>query len=220
MSNRNVWKNDPYVYGSTSSGVNVYSSTSGSKIAEASTAAGANAVWADDDYFYIATTNAGIQRVATTNISGNYNLTPFIVGYKSFPNITSDQVIYLHGAGDFLCATTASGVDHFNTTSGTRIYTTSVSNPTKCAQASSGEFYYVDGNLKAVYDYEHNWSTPDYAYVIGDMIPVGVTINDLALVEGTNNLILLATTSGAVVIEENKYDEENSRYRRYFRRNT
>lgn len=217
MSNRNVWRNDPYIYGATSSGVNVYSSASGVKIAEAQLASGANAVWADDDYLYMATPDAGIRRLSVSGIAGNYNLTSFIVEYKVFPNITSDHVIYLHGAGDFLCATTASGVDHFNTISGTRTYTTSITNPTKCAQSSSGEFYYVDNNLKAVYDYENNWSSPDYTYTQGGIIPAGVTINDLALVEGTNNLLLLATTSGAVVIEEDKYNEGSSRYRYYFR---
>lgn len=217
MSNRNVWINEPYIYGATTSGVNIYSSVSESQVAEIIYPPGINSVWANDDYLYMASPDSGILRLAVTNISGNYNVTPFIVGYKNFPNLTSDYVNYLHGAGDFLCATTASGVDHFNTISGTRIYTTTVSNPTKCAQSSSGEFYYVDNNLKVVYDYEHSWSAPDYTYVKGDIIPAGVTINDLALVEGTSNLLLLATTDGAVVIEEKRNDEENSRYKYFFK---
>lgn len=217
MSNRNVWINEPYVYGATTSGVDVYSSATESKVAEVFYITGANSVWADDNYLYMATTESGIWRLSVSSISGTFNLTPYLVEYKKYPNLTDNNVGYIHGAGEFLCATTASGVDHFNTISGTRIYTTSVSNPTKCAQTSSGEFYYVDSNLEAVYDYTSNWSSADHSYVKGDIIPAGVTINDLAIVEGTKNLLLIATTEGAVVIEENKYDEGNSRYKYFFR---
>jgi len=126
MSNRNVWIKEPYVFGATTSGVNIYSSASGSQVAEVVYPTGANSVWAGEDYLYIATLDSGILRLPTSSISGNFNLTSYIVGYKSYPNLTSNNVGYLHGAGDFLCATTASGVDHFNIVSGTRIYTTSV----------------------------------------------------------------------------------------------
>jgi len=217
MSNRNVWINEPYVYGATTSGINIYSSATGGQVAEVVYPTGANAVWANDDYLFMATTDSGILRLPVSSISGAYNVTPYIIGYKNFPNLTSDYVTYLHGAGDFLCATTTSGVDHFNTVSGTRIYTTAVSNPTKCAQASSGEFYYIDNTLRAVYDYENNWSSPDYTYTAGGIVPASVTINDLVLLEAAPNLLLLATTNGAVVIEENKNDEGNSRFRHYFR---
>lgn len=216
MSNRNVWTRDPYIYGATISGVDIYSSIAGNKVAEAIYPAGANAVWADDTYLYIATTNSGILRLPVSVISGTYNVTSHLIEYKKYPDITNNNVSYLHGAGEFLCATTISGVDHFNTVSGTRIYTTAVSNPTKCAQSSSGELYYIDGTLKAVYDYLHNWSSADYTYTKGYLIPSGVTINDLVLMEGSPNMLLLATTNGAMVIEEKRNDEGNARARYFF----
>jgi len=217
MSNRNVWINEPYIYGATTSGVNIYSSATENKVAVAEYPTGINAVWADDSYLYMATTNSGILRLPVAVISGTFNVTSHIVGYKNFPNITSNNVSYLHGAGEFLCATTISGIDHFNTVSGTRIYTTVVSNPTKCFQNSNGYFYYVDNNLHVMYDNSGNWMSPDYTYTKGDIIPSGVTINDLYVIENIPNVLLIATTNGAVVIEEKKNDEGNSRFKYFFR---
>jgi len=216
MSNRNVWINEPYIYGATTSGVNIYSSISENKVAEVVYPTGINAVWADDSYLYMATTNSGVLRLPVSTISGTYNVTPNIVGYKNYPNITNNNVGYLHGADEFLCATTISGVDHFNTVSGTRIYTTVVSNPTKCFQISKGYFYYVDSNLHVMYDNSSNWTSPDYTYVKGDII-LSATISDLFVIENTPNVLLIATTNGAAVIEEKKNDEGNSRFKYYFR---
>jgi len=41
-------------------------------------------------------------------------------------------------------------------------------------------------------------------------------INDIYVVFGTNNLILLATTDGVVVIEESKGNESNSLFKYFY----
>jgi len=68
-----------------------------------------------------------------------------------------------------------------------------------------------------MYDNSSNWVAPDYTYTKGDILPSGVTINDLYVIENIPNVLLIATTAGAVVIEEKKNDEGNSRYKYFFR---
>ena len=175
---------------------------------------GINSVWADDDYLYVGTTNSGIYR---TTASGA--LSSPLTQYKYDSDITSNEVIYLHGGGEFLCVTTLAGVDHYNVVSGTRIHTLS-SGTGKCQQTSTGEFYYFkDGSLYAMYNTTVDWTEPDYTY--NDQLPYVTRINDIYVTEGTStygsdNVIFLATDYGVHVIEERKTDEINSRLKRFY----
>ncbi len=215
----NVWTNDPFIYKSTISGVNVYDlggdllsilgfidyeNTSG--------------VWADDNYVYIATSVSGIYRCDVSTVTGTVTLTP----YKQYPEITSNYVYYIHGGGDYLCATTASGVDHYDLTTGSGISTT-ISGISKCFQTERGEFYYsynpsdADKELHVVYDNTNNWTREalGYVYVVEN------NINDIHVTETTSrynngNVLFLATSSGVVVIEEKPGDEENNNYKYYY----
>ena len=118
-----------------SSGVNVYD-TSGVYLGLVFLA-NTSAVWADDTYMYIGTTNSGIYITLASGVLSNP-----VVHYKYDADITSNNVLYLHGGGDYLCAATYSGVDQYNVVSGTRIYTTQVGG-SKCYQTAAGAFYYT-----------------------------------------------------------------------------
>lgn len=176
--------------------------------------AGTSSCWADDSYLYVGTTLSGMYRTTASGALGN-----ILSLYKAYPDLTSDEAVYLHGAGEYLCATTISGVDQYNTVSGTRIYTT-VSGSYKCHQTSTGEFYYsIDDTLHAVYSTASNWTEPDYSY--DDQLLYTTDINDIFVTEGTStygsdNVIFLATDQGVHVVEERKGDEINSRTKRYY----
>ncbi len=91
----------------------------------------------------------------------------------------------------------------------------------KCFQTTTGEFYYsIGSNLNAVYSTTSDWVTPDYVYDDTILLDSG-NINDIHVTEGTSiyggdNVIFLATSNGAHIIEERKGDEANSRTKRYF----
>lgn len=204
---QNVWSSNNYIYHTTLSGIDVYNNDT-SILIDHIPITDVTSVWADSTYIYIGTSNSGIYRATVSGVA---------IPYKIWPDITSDLIVYLHGAGEFLCATTGSGVDQYNTVSGTRIYT-SISGTAKCFQTSSGPFYYSIGpELNAVYG-SSNWTDPDYIY--DDLLFV-TAINDIHITEGTSsynnhNTIFLATDVGAHVIEERRGDESNSVVKRYY----
>ena len=215
----NVWTNDPFIYKSTISGVNVYD-LGGDPLSILGFIDYENTsgVWADDNYVYIATSVSGIYRCDVSTVTGTVTLTP----YKQYPEITSNCVYYIHGYGDYLCVTTESGVDHYDLTTGSGIFT-SLSGVCKCFQTERGEFYYTynpieaDKELHVIYDNTSNWNmgTVGYSYVIENYI------NDIYVAETTSrynngNVLFLATSSGVVVIEEKPGDEENSNYKYYY----
>lgn len=211
----NVWINDPFIYKATISGVNIYNLEIGFllKFVEHENT---SSVWANNNYMYVATTVSGIYR---STVTGTINLIP----YKQYPDITDNYAYCIHGNGDYLCATTVSGVDHYDLTTGSGIYTT-LSDVGKCFQTGRGEFYYSynplvdDKELHVVYNNTSNWDsgTVGYIYTIGDY-----DINDLYMTEktsryGNGNVLFIATISGVVVIEEKPGDEENNNFKYYY----
>lgn len=216
VEQKSLWTDYPYVFRPTSSGVNIYDMDTESVIAEASISLGVSSAWSNDTHLFMGTATSGILWMTLASISGSYDLTNQLYIYKGYPNITDNRVTYLHGSGDYLCAVTDVGVDHINLTTNSGIYTT-VSGINKCHQTAEGRFYYIDDNLHVMYDNTSDWSSPDYTYPSGGIIPEDITINDISIAEGTPNTILIATSSGVVVIEEKENDEENSRFRYFFR---
>jgi len=82
----------------------------------------------------------------------------------------------------------------------------------------------ITGKLYVVYDNTVNWQEDSigYGYDIKDMLDGQIYyLNDVFVTENTSeynndNVIFLATNHGAVVIEERKGDEGNSRIKRYY----
>lgn len=136
--NRNLWAADPYVFKATAAGVNVFDLETESLLSYAVFPGGATSVWSNDDHLYMATSVSGVYRAPLSTVTGTITLTP----YKSYPDITANDVNYIHGAGDYLCVATASGVDRIKISTDDREYhtTTDVS---KCFQNSNGDYYYI-----------------------------------------------------------------------------
>lgn len=217
----NIWTQYPFVYASTVSGVKVYDLDS-ENLLNFIEYDGTRGVWADDSYMYMATSNSGIYRCDVTTMSGG----PILEVYKQYPDITNNNVCYIHGNNNYLCIVTISGIDHYDITTDNKVYTT-ISGVSKCYQTARGEFYYTynapttDSELHVVYDNLNDWDRNDLIFPVGHIYEfTDRNINDLHVTEKTSrydegNLLLLATSNGAVVMEEKPGDEENNNYKYY-----
>lgn len=207
---KNIWSTASGIYQATSSGINIYDIDTYNLVNYISYPTGINSVWADTDYIYMATSNSGIVR---SEVNDPSNL--FV--YQSYPNITNNDVNYLHGNGNYLCITTVSGIDHIDITTNSGIFT-NVVGASKCYQTNSGEFYYiVDDYVHVLYNYAKDWLAEDidFSYQTDGLI------NDIYITEGTSshdnaNVLFIATTVGMVVIEEWVGNETNSLINYYF----
>lgn len=209
MANTICFK-DNIVCHSTSSGINIKDVDL--DISNYISMLGVNTLWALDSYLYIGTTNSGIIRAEIDDIYLNN-----VSSYKIYPQITSNEVLCLHGNGIYLAAITSSGIDRIDITTNSGINTIS-SGINGCFQTTVGSLYYTDGNtLSVIYAPTTSLDYIDYNYTIGDgIVPENVYINDLSVIEGDLNLIYMATTSGVVVIEENRDDETDSRVKYFY----
>ncbi len=115
----NLSTNSYNIFYSTASGVQVYDLSGGyiAFVPQPET----SSIWASDTNVYIGTTNSGIFYTPMSSISGSVYDDLYV--YKAEPDITNNKVVYIHGAGEYLCATTISGIDQYNVVSGTRIRT-------------------------------------------------------------------------------------------------
>lgn len=207
----NIWSINNFIFKSTVSGVDVYDKLTETLSGTINHNADVTSVWANNDYLYIGTTNSGIIRSPMSSISGSvYNDLNI---YKIYPDICNDSVNYLHGEGNYLCTATISGVNIFDLITNSGVYTNTSVIADKCHQIEDRTSYYIyDDKLRTVYNDDST-----YLYESEDgIIPESITMNDLYIVSGDKNVIYLATTSGVVVIEEDKGNEANCRFKYYY----
>lgn len=230
INTNQAYYDDPYVFNSSNDGLEIYDSSLDTNCAIAYILydGGINCTTKiGESNLLLATTNSGIKSFNITNVSGTtdlpLDLTSYLSGYKSYPEITNNYVNYLHASGDYLCVATVSGVDHFNLGNSDSYdrSSTTVSAAIKCHQTGLGEFYYVfTDKVNAVYTHQCDWSDPDVGYTYdttgSGILSASVQINDFYVVESNPNLLFFATTSGVVMIEENPGAENDSRYKKYF----
>ena len=212
--NRNVYTTSSYIYKSTASGISVYDLETEALLNYVTIVSGTNAVWANDQYVYIATCHSGIYYCPVSTVTG----TAIFTEYKSWPNLTSNTVNYIHGGGDYLCVVTNSGVDNYKISTDTR-RSEIISSADKCFQASSGDYYYSVNLPTTTKLYAKYNSGGSYTYT-SSAIHDATKINDIFVTENTSaygnaNVLFLATDNGAVVLEEKRNDESNCRKRIY-----
>jgi hypothetical protein len=207
--------NNNYIFKPTISGIEIYNTTPTRLgfISSGNPYFGSlmNVVWANEDYLYIGTSQSGVLRSPMSSIaSGIYNN---VQTYKSYPDITNNNVLDIYGNGDYLCVATTSGVDELHISTADHYFTT-VSGAQRCFQTASGIYYTISGNLHAVYDLNSNWTTPSYTYNSTkheSFVEVN-TINDLVVVSG---VICVGTNAGVVTIFEARGNERTSPYKIY-----
>ena len=133
---QNVWVVDDYIYHTRSSGIDVYNSDASELDYHIPLPSAATAVWANDSYIYMGTQISGVYRAT---ISGSAS------PYLTAPDITANETIYLHGAGDYLCVTSNAGVDRYNLATSSGIYSLET-DIYKCHQTMSGTLYYLENS--------------------------------------------------------------------------
>lgn len=225
-----IYTDENYAYASTTSGLDIYDIVSESKYAYINHDNGFNTVWANDSKVFVGTTNSGIKYVNKTCISGSitdpidlYTCLNNFSDLTYYHNLTSDNIQYLHGSGDIICAVTNSGVDVVKLDPQSyRSYTT-ISGGQKCFMTSTGKFYYtlISGTVWSLNRVNYclwDWSEPDKAYITGGGIfEAGISLNDVFVTENTSsttidNTLFVATSSGIYVI-----DEETENYNIYYK---
>jgi len=134
---QNIWAVDDYIYHTVPSGIDVYNADASVLDYHVALPDHPTAVWANDNYIYMSTLANGVYRATISGAASSY---------LTVPDITSNETIYVHGADDYLCVTTTSGVDRYNlaTSSGIHTFDTGIY---KCYQTTSGTLYYLENNL-------------------------------------------------------------------------
>ncbi len=212
-----IWTDDNYVYGATSSGLDIIDIDSEQKYAYIDYGSGFTTVWAGDSVVYLGTDSTGMKYLNKACISGSvsspYELSNCLTNYTT-QSLTSDYVKYIHGNDAFLMCCTDVGVDVIKQEpQGYRSYTT-VSGAEKCFMTSTGKFYYttvdttVSGSTWVANRVDRpivDWSDPDYEY--GDPLDSLKGITDIFVTEGTasdgsDNTLFVATVSGVYVVDE------------------
>jgi len=178
---------------------------------------GYSTVWANSTTVFLGTFDSGIKNLSKSNITTNttdpIDISAYIMNYLNYPDITSDNIRYLHGNNDKLLCITDSGIDVHKMHPQSYRSTSSESNAYKGFMTSSGKFYYtVSGtnrwSIKVVYTCLVDWAEPDYEYATGSgVLASGISINDIFVTEGTSydgvsNTLFLATSSGVAIIDE------------------
>jgi hypothetical protein len=174
------------------------------------------------DYVYIGTTYSGLKRVNKTCISGSvitpYNLYNCLEDYLTSPYIESNNVNYVNANGNFLGIVSNSGtrvslIEAIPQGYKSITTITGGGRAEKCHITSYGELYYtISGVAGWEIDVQtnklNNWEESSYKYLTDDSkLPKNEKINDIYVTEKTslnkiNNVLFVATTSGAFVIDE------------------
>lgn len=212
-----VWTDD-YVYAATSAGLKIYDIDTENQYAYITYSGGFSTVWANDGKVFVGTTGSGVKYINKTCISGSvgspYDLFTCLKDFSEltyYHELTSNNIRYIHGNGDVICAVTNSGVDVVKIDPQSyRSYTT-ISGARKCFMTQN-KFYYtsISGttwSLNRVNTCLVDWSEPDKIYVTGgEIFESGISLNDIFVTEntadnGVDNTIFVASSSGVYVID-------------------
>lgn len=154
---KRIWTDENYVYAATVSGLEVIEISSEKKIAfiDRTINGGFSSVWANDDKIFLGTVGNeteeveadGIKYIEKTCVSGTEfmpaDLITCLAGYIEEPFITNNDIRYIHGNGDLMCACTISGVDVIGISRNSFHSSILVNNAYKCFMTSTGKFYYL-----------------------------------------------------------------------------
>ncbi len=213
-----IWTDNKYVYAATISGLDVVSIETEQRQSFASNSNGYSTVWSDNNEIFVGTTTAGIKFFNQASI-GPAELVSYLVTYVRAPDITSNDVKYIHGNANKLICCTVKGVDIIRRNSHYITHTT-ISGATKCFVTPNFDYYYytvsgVDNwTLNRLNGNTSDWVLPDMIYTTGSGFLAGSTrINDFYVTEHTSvsgayNTLFIATDLGVYA-----YDEGSTEHR-------
>ena len=173
-------------------------------------------VWNDDETIYVGTTISGIYYLDKDDITvySGGDLTDYLFPWKQSPFLSSNYIKYLHGSGDYLCASTATGFD-FIWISLDDVETAAVTMSWKCFVCSDGKTYFTtSGTPNMIYraNVPGSIAYPTVEYTCGSGYLVDVAnANDIFVTENTSlaapilwveNTLFIAASGGAYVFDE------------------
>jgi len=173
-------------------------------------------VWNDDETIYVGTTISGIYYLDKDDITvySGGNLTDYLFPWKQVPFLSSNYIKYLHGSGDYLCASTAAGFD-FIWISLDDVESAALTMSWKCFVCSDGKTYFTtSGSPNIIYraNVPGSIAYPPIVYTCGSGYLEDVaTANDIFVTENTSsaapilwveNTLFIAASGGAYVFDE------------------
>ena len=210
-----IYSDDYYIYSATGSGLRVFNADTDDYVSYINYNNGFTTVAGNNAFVFLGTTNSGIKYVQKTCVSGNVDvpidLCTCLNDYLLFPDITWNNVRYLHSNDDFLSSITTSGIDVIKMGfQGYRSFTTfsGFERAEKCFITSNGELYYtISGTSGSRLDVVGmtlcDWLEPDYKYLdFNDQGLNDIFITENTSLDGISNTIFVATTSGVYVIDD------------------
>lgn len=207
-----ICTDENYVYAATSSGLNIIDIETESVISNEQSYA-YTTVWANEDTIFLGTSENGIKSLDKSFIVQGEIYTG-LTDYVSEPDITNNDVKYLHGNYHKLMCCTISGVDIIGLDTHYITHTTITGGAEKCFAAENDKFYYTVLGINNQYIHRldsntRDWVTPDYTYTTGNDCLTNVSgINDIYVTAGTSldgseyNTLFVVTDYGVHIIDE------------------
>ena len=170
-------------------------------------------VWNSDALVFMGTSNSGIYALDKSTISSGI-ITDSAYQYRAYPDLTDNDVKYLHGQSDYLCATTAVGVD-FIWISLDDWDSRTIADAYKCFVCSDGKTYFTtSGTPNKIYrsNIPLGVSSTPVEYTCGSGYLEDVAnVNDIFVTENTSsatpilwleNTLFIAASGGAYIFDE------------------
>ena len=207
-----ICTDETYVYAATSAGLKIIDIETENVVANEYSYA-YTTVWANDDTVFLGTSESGIKSLNKSFIAQGEIYTG-LMDYVSEPDISNNNIRYLHGNSHKLMCCTSSGVDIIGLVTHYITHTTIIGGAKKCFAAENDKFYYTVSGINNQYIHRldsniGNWITPDYTYTTGSgFLPSASCINDIYVTAGTSlsgseyNTLFVSTDYGVHIIDE------------------
>ena len=202
-----------YLYAATDVGLVIIDVDSEEEIARVSSTV-CTSVWNSDTLIFMGTSASGIYALDKSTISIGVSLTNYAYQYRAYPNLTDNYVKYLHGQSDYLCVTTAAGVDFIWISINDRDSRT-IANTHKCYVCSDGKTYYTtSGTPNKIYrsNVPLGVKYPPIVYTCGSGYLGAVpNVQDIYVTERTSsvetmlwpeNTLFIAASGSAFIFDE------------------
>ena len=184
-----IWTDENYVYTATSKGLNIIDLET-EQVVSNEYSYPYTTVWANDDTIFLGTCD-GIKSLDKSFIAPG-EIFSGLNNYVSEPDITNNNIRYLHGNHHKLMCCTQSGVDIIGLDTHYITHTTISAGAKKCFAAENDKFYYTVSGTTNQYIYRldsnnGDWITPDHTYTTGSLF--------LSSASGINDIYVTAETS-------------------------
>ena len=207
-----IWTDETYVYAVTSRGLNIIDIETENVVANEYSHA-YTTVWANNDTIFLGTSEDGIKSLDKSFI-GTGEIYTGLVDYVSEPDITNNDIKYLHGNYHKLMCCTSSGIDIIGLVTHYITHTTITGGAKKCFATENDKFYYTVSGINNQYIHRldsntGDWLTQDYTYTTGATFLYSASvINDIYATAETSlagneyNTLFAVTNYGIHIIDE------------------